>query len=83
MVGGRGRGGERGAGVLGLGRLAIGYLTTRLPTVFSQIRYRRNDDDEGGVLAGFARTSQKAEDAAREAKEGARRRKVGARNMTP
>lgn len=64
-----------------LGRLTIGYLGDRLPTMFSQIRYRRLDDEGGGLLGGFARTSQKAEDEARAAKEKERREKVGARNM--
>lgn len=68
-------------GYWGLGRLAIGYLEHRLPTVFSQIRYRRNDEKGGGPLAWFARSAQKSEDAAREAKEKGRREKVGARNM--
>lgn len=70
-------------GVLGfwlLGRLAIGYLRPRLPTVFSQIRYRRHDDAGGGALVAFARASQKSEDAVRAAKEKERREKVGARN---
>jgi ABC-2 type transport system permease protein len=64
-----------------LGRAAIAYLERRLPTVFSQIRYRRFDDDEGGLLVSFAQASQKAEDQARAAKEKERRAKVGARNM--
>lgn len=64
-----------------LGRVAIGYLRDRLPTVFSQIRYRRNDDEGHGVLAGFARTSQRYEDQARAAKEKQRREKVGAGNV--
>ncbi len=68
-------------GLLGywvLGLVAIGYLRDRLPTVFGQIRYRRNDDSGGGVLGRFAAASQKAEDAARAAKEKERREKVGA-----
>jgi ABC-2 type transport system permease protein len=69
------------AGFWLLGRAAIGYLRNRLPTVFSQIRYRRNDDEGGGALAGFARTSQKFEDEARAAKEKERREKVGARHV--
>jgi len=64
-----------------LGRAAIAYLDRRLTTVFSQIRYRRLDDDHAGLLAGFARASQQAEDQARAAKEKERRAKVGARNM--
>ena len=68
-------------GFWGLGRLATVYLRDRLPTVFSQIRYRRNDDEGGGALVAFAHASQKAEDAAREAKEKERRRKVGASNV--
>lgn len=68
-------------GYWALGRLAIGYLEHRLPTVFSQIRYRRNDEEGGGPLAWFARSSQRSEDAAREAKEKGRREKVGARNV--
>ncbi|WP_420111557.1 hypothetical protein [Pseudactinotalea sp.] len=70
------------AGFWLLGSAAIGYLRPRLPTVFSQIRYRRYDDDGGGALAGFARSSQKAEDQARAAKEKERREKVGARNVS-
>lgn len=64
-----------------LGRATISYLRNRLPTLFSQIRYRRFDDDDRGALANLARSSQKAEDEARAAKEKQRREKVGARNM--
>ncbi|GAB2595642.1 hypothetical protein GCM10027067_03240 [Pseudactinotalea suaedae] len=64
-----------------LGKAAIAYLDRRLTTVFSQIRYRRFDGDDSGLLAGFAQASQKAEDQARAAKEKERRAKVGARNV--
>lgn len=64
-----------------LGRLAIGYLNDRLPTVFTQIRYRRREDARSGPLARFARASQLSEDKARRAKEGERRSRVGADNL--
>lgn len=50
-----------------LGRTAVGYLQDRLPTVFGRIRYRRLEeaDDDRGVLARYARSSQQVEDEAR------------------
>lgn len=68
-------------GYLVLGRLTMTYLQDRLPVVFSQIRYRRRDDDHrrSGLLVRLSRMSQKGEDTAREAKEKEKQERAGAR----
>ncbi|RCK68755.1 hypothetical protein DT076_14325 [Desertihabitans brevis] len=66
-----------------LGRLTTGYLATRLPTVYTRIRYGRNDDTGArGTLGWFETSSQQAEEKAREAKL-AERRARAERRMTP
>lgn len=53
-----------------LGRLTIGYLADRLPTLFARIRYGRNDDGAAaGLIGSLESSAQKAEEAARAAKE--------------
>lgn len=53
-----------------LGKITIGYLTDRLPTLFTRIRYGRNDDGKvAGVLGALESSAQKAEEDARSAKE--------------
>ncbi len=53
-----------------LGKITIGYLTDRLPTLFTRIRYGRNDDGKAAGLLGTLETSaQQAEEEARVAKE--------------
>ncbi len=53
-----------------LGRLTIGYLTDRLSSLFTRIRYGRNDAGETtGLLGALETSAQKAEEDARAAKE--------------
>ncbi|MFC7623391.1 hypothetical protein [Microlunatus sp. GCM10028923] len=53
-----------------LGRMTISYLTDRLPTLFTRIRYGRNDDGAAtGLLGSLESSAQKAEEDARAAKE--------------
>jgi ABC-2 type transport system permease protein len=56
-----------------LGKITIGYLTDRLPTLFTRIRYGRNDDGTTtGLLGALESSAQKAEEEARVAKEKAK-----------
>lgn len=63
-----------------LGRVAIGYLSTRMGDVFSRIRYgrvfRRGDDRDRGLLGRLAASTLKGEVAAAEAKRKERERKL-------
>jgi ABC-2 type transport system permease protein len=63
-----------------LGRAAVGYLTPRLPTVFTRIRYaRRESPADHGLLARLEAASQRSEDAAQEATVKQRRARAEAR----
>ncbi|MGO1975546.1 MAG: hypothetical protein ACTH2Q_21535 [Propionibacteriaceae bacterium] len=63
------------------GRMAIGYLETRLPTVYAGMRYPgdREAFDGGGLLGRLESSSQKSEDTARAAKEKEKKAKAEAR----
>ncbi|MVA74674.1 hypothetical protein GC722_01295 [Auraticoccus sp. F435] len=59
-------------GVLGywlLGRAAVGYLSGRLPVVYTRIRYQRLEQPVAGTLGWLEASSQRTEDRAREARQ--------------
>ncbi|WP_152362236.1 hypothetical protein [Microlunatus speluncae] len=53
-----------------LGKITISYLTDRLPSLFTRIRYGHNDAGQStGLLGALETSAQKAEEEARAAKE--------------